>query len=644
MPISNNTVVRNPSKRIKQLRNEFSIIFDKAPVGIAYIRDLKIARVNPFFANLFQYDIKKFRKRNARFLFSSTSDYDDVFKVCNAVLDKGENYKGQHVFKRSDGSFFWGSVTINPINKKDLTEGYILILQDITQTRHYEEELEKRVIARTSELEAINQDLQTEIEHRQKTELELKENRERLSHILELVLTGIIIIDNETHRITYVNQLAEVITGYTKKQLIGFKCFETICPRLDKVCIVDNLLTDECRNIESVYKNIKGDEIPVIKNVRTITIDARKYNIESFIDIREIKRKEEIIIFKDKITSALVQSINILLHTTSLETSVISAAISSLGQVLNANKVSIIRVKAFNPLHMDTLLTWQNPTSSVADVNHFPFIAQYLENTERDDVNSLLFDGQTIVFDRDQLQSLHFNFNFILCPVVIENICWGFIGFELDASNWSWTSVELSILETVCRTLGITIRRLRIEQTLRESETKYKAIFEDSFTGMLVIDPKTLNILDCNHSVLELMQYTHNELINTSIYSLIPQKHHTHFDEWISNVTNVQVAHREKAHYITKSGISKYVEVQAKYIEYMGQQAYLIMTQDQTEIYELEKQLEIKEQETKAQLKKEIATFQSEIREMTQQAQNTLAETSYYIKSVTGGGAADGVI
>jgi diguanylate cyclase (GGDEF)-like protein/PAS domain S-box-containing protein len=79
------------------------------------------------------------------------------------------------------------------------------------------ETLEQRVLQRTAELTAINQQLQKEINARRKTESELFSEKQRAVVTLESIGDGVITTDTRS-RITYINPVAEKLTGWSKDQ------------------------------------------------------------------------------------------------------------------------------------------------------------------------------------------------------------------------------------------------------------------------------------------------------------------------------------------------------------------------------------------------------------------------------------------
>ncbi|MCX5637213.1 MAG: PAS domain S-box protein [Planctomycetota bacterium] len=120
----------------------------------------------------------------------------------------------------------------------------------------------------------------------------LKESEQRLSIVLNSILTGVIVIDAETHKIIDANPLAAKLIGLPKEEIVGKVCHEFICPAEKGRCPISDLgqVVDQS---ERVLISGDGKEIPILKTVTPTRWQGRQYFVESFLDISERKQAEE---------------------------------------------------------------------------------------------------------------------------------------------------------------------------------------------------------------------------------------------------------------------------------------------------------------------------------------------------------------
>ncbi len=75
----------------------------------------------------------------------------------------------------------------------------------------------------------------------------------------------------------------------------------------------------------------------------------------------------------------------------------------------------------------------------------------------------------------------------------------------------------------------------RLEQTLMESEDRFRQLFAAETDAIVVIDPNTRKCIDANESALELYEYTHDEFLNLTAteISAEPSKTLGTLDNWV---------------------------------------------------------------------------------------------------------------
>lgn len=136
--------------------------------------------------------------------------------------------------------------------------------------------------------------LVTDITERKRAEEALQESEKRFATIFNTQQNGIIIIDPETHTVIDANAAALHMIGVTREEAIGHECHKFICPAERGMCPITDLGID-VDNSERVLIKKDHTALSILKTVSRLKLDGKNCLIESFIDITERKRAEELL-------------------------------------------------------------------------------------------------------------------------------------------------------------------------------------------------------------------------------------------------------------------------------------------------------------------------------------------------------------
>jgi two-component system sensor kinase FixL len=160
------------------------------------------------------------------------------------------------------------------------------------ELRQMNSQMDARVTERTAELTVANDQLAREIEERKQAENTLRESEERMHIILDSILTGVLIVDSQTHQIADVNPHAAEIIGLPRDRIVGKVCHNFVCPAEQGKCPIADFHQVVDRS-ERVVLKADGTRTPVLKTVAPVTWQGHDYLIESFVDISKLKQAEQ---------------------------------------------------------------------------------------------------------------------------------------------------------------------------------------------------------------------------------------------------------------------------------------------------------------------------------------------------------------
>ena len=168
---------RESRKRIKRALAEQQLIFDNATVGIAFVRERVLRRVNPRLAEMTGRRVEDLIGQSSAILFASESEWTQASRSAYEGTEPGKTHEAEVRFKRADGSTFVCRTVGRRIDAGGAVQEWIWSLEDVTAEHAMREglvrsrdELEQLVGERTGELQAANRKLESEITERLQAE------------------------------------------------------------------------------------------------------------------------------------------------------------------------------------------------------------------------------------------------------------------------------------------------------------------------------------------------------------------------------------------------------------------------------------------------------------------------------------------
>jgi PAS domain S-box-containing protein len=187
-------------------------------------------------------------------------------------------------------------------SKRTLHSGLVvLVISDVSDIRQADSEieclntkLEKRIKARTLNLQKVNLKLKKEIELRKLAELKFKDSRQKFSHLVEMMNEGMVIQDLD-QKVTYANRHLLKILGLPRSEVVG-KSFTDFVD----TDFISAWTRGDLKNVKSAENSYvfkmkgNGGKTIWVKGMPQPLIDADKNAIGSFAVITDINDQIEI--------------------------------------------------------------------------------------------------------------------------------------------------------------------------------------------------------------------------------------------------------------------------------------------------------------------------------------------------------------
>ncbi|MFP4182078.1 MAG: PAS domain S-box protein [Thiohalospira sp.] len=125
-------------------------ILDNSPVGIVFLNgERRIERFNPAFQKLSGYPASELQGLSTDALYAHPEEFQRVGEEAYPELRRGGDFATSVTLKRADGSEFTAALFGRAVNPEALSEGFIWVIQDISEYERLE--ADQRLLARVFE-------------------------------------------------------------------------------------------------------------------------------------------------------------------------------------------------------------------------------------------------------------------------------------------------------------------------------------------------------------------------------------------------------------------------------------------------------------------------------------------------------------
>jgi PAS domain S-box-containing protein len=153
----------------------------------------------------------------------------------------------------------------------------------------------------------------------------------------------------------------------------------------------------------------------------------------------------------------------------------------------------------------------------------------------------------------------------------------------------AYSEEDQRLLSTIADQIAVAVEQARLYQTLRESEERYRTLFEQANDAVFL---QTLEgrILDVNERACELLGYTREELQMLTVADIVPPEKRETLPQIIRQEMT-EGGGRIEAQNVRKDGSRVAVEVSTALLDVGGQSLVLALVRDVTERHEAERAL-----------------------------------------------------
>ncbi|MBK7001165.1 MAG: PAS domain S-box protein [Rhodoferax sp.] len=264
--------------------HELDVIFQNASVGIAYVVNRHIVRINHTFETLIGYIANEVIGQSTRKLYSSDAAYESVAAAYGALAQGQTMFRMDMQFRRADGTDFTCEGIATPIDSSDPAKGTIWLFTDVTELRRTQYQLIR-------------------------SERQAQQAQKDTQAIIDAAPIGIYLLDPQL-RFIQVNKAFCDVMGYRPDELLGdtpqkgFRRLEDYRAYVKRAIAV--VTTGKTHYEELQVLNKRGDPIWLGTSVSMIDPhDLSRGSVAAVEDISDRKRVEQEI--KDALTK--IQSI-----------------------------------------------------------------------------------------------------------------------------------------------------------------------------------------------------------------------------------------------------------------------------------------------------------------------------------------------
>ncbi len=447
---------KQTEEALRESEKRFRTIFDQAPLGMAVIDSTtgQFRRINRKYCDIVGYPHKEMLTRTFQDITHPDDLQADLDNMTRMMEGRINTFRMEKRYIRKDGAIIWVNLVCVPLWWDYETEGrfHIAMVEEITE-RKQAEEVREQLVA------------------------ELAESRSRFEMFFRQTPSGISITTVKEGRFLDVNKQAELLTGYSREELIGRTTLEMnlYVDPTERAEIVQSLnKTGLLTGLERQIRTKSGEIRTAIFSLVPIQMGSEPCLLSIAHDITERKQAEERLRERSR-QQAIQAELSLLAVTTpDLSTLLNTAA----GLTANALELDYCEVLELLPNGRDLLLRagvgWKDDLIGQAKTDVRPSSLAYIALSLNDPVivqdlpTETRFSGPSWLRDHGIVSGMS-------VTIHGKEGHWGTLGVYTTRQR-RFSRDDINFLQTVSSILATAIERAQAEDVLRNANQALRSL------------------------------------------------------------------------------------------------------------------------------------------------------------------------
>lgn len=344
----------------------------------------------------------------------------------------------------------------------------------------------------------------TDITDHREIENALMESEKKYRELVENA-NSIILRWNSRGNITFFNEYAQKFFGYSEKEILGQNVMETIVPErdsagLDLRAMIEDIGQNPENYISNENENIKknGERVWITWTNKPIYDDSE--NVTEILSIgkddTERKKAEDAIATRLKYEEELAACSQALLSATEMKEA-ITRALNHLLIASNTSRAYIFENFQDEKDGLCMRQLWEVCAPGVSSqidnpiLQHLPY-GEVLKTWKTALSQNKPFMGITRFLESElkEILKAQDTLSILIIPIWINDLWYGFIGFDDNNEEREWSKEDVSLLQTASSMIGGYLSRQLALKALQESEGRFRGIVENANDIIFTLSPE----------------------------------------------------------------------------------------------------------------------------------------------------------